>query len=150
MTAAPESGKPLLVYFTQFINGHAESSSDSSVCIYGTAPDSGGWVALAGLSLGYWLLFNIALFLILTGVWFKLRRKEKFRRRVERLLPIPIAYGLGHLCVMGFRTASCSEWRDFQLILAVGVLFYCAMLLALSIFYNVKELRGIKREGENE
>ena len=54
------------------------------------------------------------------------------------------------LCVMGFRTASCSEWRDFQLILAVGVLFYCAMLLALSIFYNVKELRGIKREGENE
>ena len=126
VTAAPESGKPLLVYFTQFINGHAESSSDSSVCIYGTAPDSGGWVALAGLSLGYWLLFNIA------------------------LLPIPIAYGLGHLCVMGFRTASCSEWRDFQLILAVGVLFYCAMLLALSIFYNVKELRGIKREGENE
>ena len=148
--AAPESGKPLLVYFTQFINGHAESSSDSSVCIYGTAPDSGGWVALAGLSLGYWLLFNIALFLILIGVWFKLRRKEKSRRRVERLLPIPIAYGLGHLCVMGFRTASCSEWRDFQLILAVGVLFYCAMLLALSIFYNVKELRGIKREGENE
>ena len=41
VTAAPESGKPLLVYFTQFINGHAESSSDSSVCIYGTAPDSG-------------------------------------------------------------------------------------------------------------
>ena len=150
VTAAPESGKPLLVYFTQFINGHAESSSDSSVCIYGTAPDSGGWVALAGLSLGYWLLFNIALFLILIGVWFKLRRKEKSRRWVERLLPIPIAYGLGHLCVMGFRTASCSEWRDFQLILAVGVLFYCAMLLALSIFYNVKELRGIKREGENE
>ena len=150
VTAAPESGKPLLVYFTQFINGHAESSSDSSVCIYGTAPDSGGWVALAGLSLGYWLLFNIALLLILTGVWFKLRRKEKSRRWVERLLPIPIAYGLGHLCVLGFRTASCSEWRDFQLILAVGVLFYCAMLLALSIFYNVKELRGIKREGENE
>ena len=119
------------------------------MCIYGTAPDSGGWVALAGLSLGYWLLFNIALFLILTGVCFKLRRKEKSRRWVERLLPIPIAYGLGHLCVMGFRTASCSEWRDFQLILAVGVLFYCAMLLALSIFYNVKELRSVKREGEN-
>ena len=49
VTAAPESGKPLLVYFTQFINGHAESSSDSSVCIYGTAPDSGGWVAFFGL-----------------------------------------------------------------------------------------------------
>ncbi len=147
VTAAPENGKPLLIYFTQFINEHAESSSDSSVCIYGAASDSGGWVALAGLSLGYWLLFNIALFLILGGIWFKLRRKELSRRRVERLLLIPVAYGLGHLCVMGFRTASYSEWRDFQLILTVGVLFYCAMLLALSIFYSVKELRDMKREG---
>ena len=150
VTVTSEDGKPPLIYFTQFINGRAESSSSSSVCIYGAAPDSGGWVALAGLSLGYWLLLNIALFLILAGIWFRLRRKEKSRRRVERLLLIPVAYGLGHLCVMGFRTASCSEWRDFQLILAVGVLFYCAMLLALSIFYNVKELRGVKREGENE
>lgn len=150
VTAAPENGKPLLIYFTQFINGHAESSSDSSVCIYGTSPDSGGWVSLAGLSLGYWLLLNIVLFLILGGIWFKLRRKELPRRRVERLLLIPVAYGLGHLCVMGFRTASYSEWRDFQLILAIGVLFYFAMLLALSIFYSVKDLRDVKREGENE
>ncbi len=76
-----------------------------------------------------------------------LRRKELPRRRVECLLLIPVAYGLGHLCVMGFRTTSYSEWRDFQLILAIGVLFYCAMLLALSIFYSVKELRDMKREG---
>ncbi|WP_418290855.1 zf-HC2 domain-containing protein [Massilicoli timonensis] len=140
VTVTPENGKPLLVYFTQFINGHAESSNDSSVCIYGTVPDSGGWVALAGLSLGYWLLLNIALFLILAGIWFMLRRKERPRRRVERLLIVPVAYGLGHLCVMGFRTVSYSVWRDFQLILATGVLFYCAMLLALSLFYSVKEL----------
>ena len=150
VTVAPESGKPLLIYFTQFINEHAESANDSSVCIYGTAPNSGGWVALAGLSLGYWLLLNIALFLILAVIWFKLRRKEKCRRRVERLLLIPVAYGLGHLCVLGFRTVSYTEWRDFQLILAIGVLFYCAMLLALSIFYNVKDLRDGKKGGENE
>ncbi len=150
VTVAPENGKPLLIYFAHFISGRAESPSDSSVCIYGTAPDSGGWIALPGLSLGYWLLLNIALFLILAGIWFKLRRKEKSRRRVERLLLIPVAYGLGHLCVLGFRTVSYTEWRDFQLILAVGVLFYCAMLLALSIFYTTKELRGGKREGENE
>lgn len=150
VAAAPESGKPLLVYFTQFINGHAESSSDRSVCIYGTAPDSGGWIALAGLSLGYWLLFNIALFLILARICFRLRRKEKSRRRAERLLLIPVAYVLGHLCVLGFRTVSCSEWRDFQLILAIGVLFYCAMLLALSIFYNIKDLRSGKSAGGTE
>ena len=28
VTAAPENGKPPLIYFTQFINGRAESSSD--------------------------------------------------------------------------------------------------------------------------
>ena len=32
-----------------------------------------------------------------------------------------------------------SEMRDFQLILAIGILFYCAMLLALSIFRARKE-----------
>ena len=37
--------------------------------------------------------------------------------------------------VLGFRTVSYSEWRDFQLILAIGILLYCAMLLALNIFY---------------
>ncbi len=148
VTAVPENGKPLLIYFTQFINGRAESSSDSSVRIYGAAPDSGGWVALAGLSLGYLLLFDLIVFLLLSGIWFKLRGSELSRRRVERLLLIPVAYALGHLCVMGFRAASCSEWRDFQLILAIGVLFYCAMLLALSIFYSVTDLRDRKRVGE--
>lgn len=68
-------------------------------------------------------------------------QKEKPRRLVERLILIPIAYMLGHLCVLGFHTLSYSEWRDAQMILAIGILFYCAMLLALSIFYSRKELR---------
>ena len=38
----------------------------------------------------------------------------------------------------------------FVLMLAIGVLFYCAMLLALSIFYNVKDLRSGKREEESK
>ena len=62
----------------------------------------------------------------------------------ERLILIPIAYMLGHLCVLGFHTLSYSEWRDAQMILAIGILFYCAMLLALSIFYSRKELRDIR------
>ena len=67
-------------------------------------------------------------------------------RCIERAIPIPVAYGLGHLCVLGFRTASYSQWRDFQLIFAIGVLFYCAMLLALSIFYKRKEIKDAKME----
>ena len=79
-------------------------------------------------------MLNIVPFIILGALWWGACRKEHFHRWVEYLLLISIAYGLGHLCVLGFRTVSCSEWRDFQLILAVGVLLYRAMLLALNFF----------------
>ena len=91
-------------------------------------------------------MLNIVLFIILGALWWGACQKEYFRRWVENLLLIPIAYGLGHLCVLGFRTVSYSEWRDFQLILAVGVLLYCAMLLALNIFYTGKEFLSIRRK----
>ena len=145
VTVKPENGHELLIYFTQFIN---QSSSNSAVCIYGEIePDSGGWMALPGLSMGYWLAINIVLLVILGVIWLNLRKKEKPRRLVERLSLIPIAYMLGHLCVLGFHTLSYSEWRDAQMILAIGILFYCAMLLALSIFYSRKELRDMRRDG---
>ena len=145
VTVKPENGHELLIYFTQFIN---QSSSNSAVCIYGEIePDSGGWMALPGLSMGYWLAINIVLLVILGVIWLNLRKKEKPRRLVERLILIPIAYMLGHLCVLGFHTLSYSEWRDAQMILAIGILFSCAMLLALSIFYSRKELRDMRRDG---
>lgn len=145
VTVKPENGHELLIYFTQFIN---QSSGNSAVCIYGEIePDSGGWMALPGLSMGYWLAINIVLLVILGVIWLNLRKKEKPRRLVERLILIPIAYMLGHLCVLGFHTLSYSEWRDAQMILAIGILFYCAMLLALSIFYSRKELRDMRRDG---
>ena len=129
VTVKPENGHELLIYFTQFIN---QSSSNSAVCIYGEIePDSGGWMALPGLSMGYWLAINIVLLVILGVIWLNLRKKEKPRRLVERLILIPIAYMLGHLCVLGFHTLSYSEWRDAQMILAIGILFYCAKLLQL-------------------
>lgn len=129
VTVSPENDKPLLIYFTQIADG-------SSVNLYGAAAsDNSGWVALPGLTLGYWLLGNIMLFIIVAVIWFCVRKKERIRRRAEYLMLIPVAYGLGHLCVLGFRTVSYSEWRDFQLILAIGILLYCAMLLALNIFY---------------
>lgn len=145
VTVKPENGHELLIYFTPFIN---QSSSNSAVCIYGEIePDSGGWMALPGLSMGYWLAINIVLLVILGVIWLNLRKKEKPRRLVERLILIPIAYMLGHLCVLGFHTLSYSEWRDAQMILAIGILFYCAMLLALSIFYSRKELWDMRRDG---
>ena len=140
VTVSPENDKPLLIYFTQIADG-------SSVNLYGeAASDNSGWVALPGLTLGYWLLGNIMLFIIVAVIWFCVRKKERIRRRAEYLMLIPVAYGLGHLCVLGFRTASYSQWRDFQLIFAIGVLFYCAMLLVLSILYKRKEIKDAKGE----
>lgn len=140
VTVSPENDKPLLIYFTQIADG-------SSVNLYGeAASDNSGWVALPGLTLGYWLLGNIMLFIIVAVIWFCVRKKERIRRRAEYLMLIPVAYGLGHLCVLGFRTVSYSEWRDFQLILAIGILLYCAMLLALNIFYTGKEFLSIRRK----
>ena len=140
VTVSPENDKPLLIYFTQIADG-------SSVNLYGeAASDNSGWVALPGLTLGYWLLGNIMLFIIVAVIWFCVRKKERIRRRAEYLMLIPVAYGLGHLCVLGFRTASYSQWRDFQLIFAIGVLFHCAMLLALSILYKRKEIKDAKGE----
>lgn len=144
VTVPADNSRPLLIYFMQFDNA---GSGNTSLCLYGKAdPDNSGWVALPGLSLGYWLIINIVLFIILGALWLGARKKEHFRRWVEYLLLIPIAYGLGHLCVLGFRTVSYSEWRDFQLILAVGVLLYRAMLLALNIFYTGKEFLSIRRQ----
>ena len=139
------TGLPVYIFFQQ---NYALNNVDmDSVCIYGNLSRlNGSWVSLPGLSLGYWLLFNIALFLILGCMWFILRRKEHIRRCIERAILLPVAYGLGHLCVLGFRTASYSQWRDFQLIFAIGVLFHCAMLLALSILYKRKEIKDAKME----
>lgn len=149
VTVSPENDKPLLIYFTQIADG-------SSVNLYGeAASDNSGWVALPGLTLGYWLLGNIMLFIIVAVIWFCVRKKERIRRRAEYLMLIPVAYGLGHLCVLGFRTVSYSQWRDFQLILAVGILFYCAMLTVLNIFYagrerlNTNRKRPIKESFQN-
>ena len=77
-------------------------------------------------------MLNIVLFIILGALWWGARQKEHFRRWVEYLFLIPIAYGLGHQRLPGY--VPDSEWRDFQLILAVGVLLYRAMLLALNFF----------------
>lgn len=145
LTAVPENDNALLIYFTEF----TDDSSCNSVCIYGGVNmNHDGWVTLPGLSLGYWLLINIFLFVILGVLLVVLRKKEHSRRIVERFLLIPVAYGLGHLCVLGLHTVSYSEWRDFQMIIAIGTLFYCAMLLALNIVYFGKELWKLRRKDD--
>ncbi len=136
VSVEPEDGSELLVFFTQYID---YGPDENSVCIYGGSDsDSGGWVALPGLSLYYLLLINAILFAALGIAWLLLRKKERARRWVERLVLIPAAYALGYVCVLRFRTVSYAEMRDFRMILAIGVLFYCAMLLAVHLYHGRK------------
>ena len=133
----PVNSDPIIIYFTQY---NMQGNDAESVCIYGTpSPEEGGWVVLPGLSLGYWLILNAGLFVLFGAAWLLFRKKQRVRKWMERLILIPVAYVLGHFCVLRFSTVSYSEMRDFQLILAIGILFYCAMLLALSIFRARKE-----------
>ena len=133
----PVNSDPIIIYFTQY---NLQGNDAESVCIYGTpSPEKGGWVVLPGLSLGYWLILNAGLFVLFGAAWLLFRKKQHVRIWMERLILIPVAYVLGHFCVLRFSTVSYSEMRDFQLILAIGILFYCAMLLALSIFRARKE-----------
>lgn len=147
VSVAAENNRPLMILFSQ---NDSKSIGAESVCIYGTIPQSGGWVSLVGLSLGYWMIMNAALFIALGGIWLLLRKKGRSQKWIERLLLMPVAYGLGHVCVLGFNTVSYSVGRDFQLILAIGILFYCAMFFALNIYQAKKETQQIRKELSKE
>lgn len=74
VTVPADNSRPLLIYFMQFDNA---GSGNTSLCLYGKAdPDNSGWVALPGLTLGYWLLGNIMLFIIVAVIWFCVRKRN--------------------------------------------------------------------------
>ena len=113
--------------------------------LYGeAASDNSGWVALPGLTLGYWLLGNIMLFIIVAVIWFWWE-KERIRRRAEYLMLIPLPTA-GASLRAGFPNCLLFGMADFQLILAIGILLYCAMLLALNIFYAGRKLKRYRKD----
>lgn len=106
--------------------------------VYGKPSSNiGGAISCPGLSLGYLLLFSGALFLVTLAVLVCLRKREKARFWLERIILFPIAYAIGHFCVLRFSTVSYSVVRDFFLIMLIALLIYCALLFALNIF-NIK------------
>ena len=140
----PVNSDPITIYFTQY---SMQGNDAKSVCIYGTpSPEKGSWVVLPRLSLGYWLILNAGLFVLLGAALLLFRKRQRVRKWMEQLILIPVAYGLGHFCVLRFSTVSYSALRDLQLILAIGILFYFALLLALCIFRARKAGKKAERE----
>lgn len=134
------------VYYAQNLYEQFEDPYyDGDVLIYGGCEYSEPrGVSLPRLALNYYLVFAAIGFAMLLILWFVLKRKEKIRVWIERLMLYPVAYGLGHFGVMGIRSSTYSMQRDFFLIVLLSVILYCGLLLA----HNLVRLRKERKEQE--
>lgn len=121
-----DSGQPITVFYSQnHMNG---TTSAEDVLIYGETGHSGGGASLAGIGFLSMLLISAAVFVAGCIAWLLLRKRKRLRIWAERVVLLPVSYVMGHLFVLGFRTMSYSAFRDFSLIVLIGILVYCAMI----------------------
>lgn len=136
LTIHPQTDGQVLVYY-------AQNNGREDVLVYGDS-DDGGLVTLPRLVLGYYLVLAAGAFVVLLVVWLGARKKPQLRRWVGRGLLLPVAYAVGHVCVLGVSTVSYCATRDFCLIVAIGALVYCGLLLAGSLWKLWGELRSTR------
>ena len=134
-----EDSRPLAIYFTQNHAGGTDDAED--YLIYGTPRSThGDTVTLPGLSLGWGLIVAGVVLVISIVLLIIMRIKGCSRLWNVRLVLLPIAYVIGHICVMHFSIVAYSVARNFSLIILVATILYCAMLLALSIYSTRRDI----------
>lgn len=134
---------PVLIYYVQNYKDGTTTAED--VLIYGDSSiSSGGAISLPSLSPGYLLILACVLLVICIVALAILRKQKKARLWLERITLFPLAYGIGHFCVLQFKMSSYSAMRDFFLIILIAILIYCAMLFALNIYYIKKEIKEVE------
>lgn len=132
--------QPFSVYYSQ--NSSENGHTAENIFLYGSSVNScGGMISLPGLSLGYLLVIAACLFAVLGIIWIIFRKKQKIRRWIEKILYLPMSYGIGHIFVLGFRFTSYSEIRDFSLIVVIGTLAYGVFLLGDGIYHLHQEIK---------
>ena len=114
---------------------------DNTHLIYGR-DHSGGFGVLPNLFLAYYVFFAILLLGILAVLYWVLRKNEKAKDILEKVLLIPVSYLLAHLCVKGLTTTSYSATRDFAVILLVMLPVYGVLLLAIYFFRRYRRSRN--------
>lgn len=117
----------LSVYYTANDGGEAQL-----LCGPDAYPD-GGYIPLARLSLGYYLLAAVGMAALLAGLCWLLREKP-FVGTLQKLFWLPVSYTAGHLLTKGLSTASYRLDYDLSMIVITAVLLYCATLLGLSLW----------------
>lgn len=111
--------------------------------------DCASAITLPRLSLGYYLVFAAALWLVLGIVWLFTRKNPKVRVRIERICLYQVAYVISHCIVSGFKLTSYSLPRDVSLIVFISILLYSGLLLAHNIGRLKREIKAINSSPKN-
>ena len=145
----PEDGCPMQVWFVQ--NTVRDGADTEDVLLYGQPKhENTGAVTLPRLWPGYMLILAFGLLFVLAAALLVLRKNERARLWLERLLTLPASYILAHLCVLQFRTVSYAVGRDFCLIAMIALLICCALLFAESVLRSRTALRRMERDRKTE
>lgn len=140
VTIRPREGGQVMVYYVS-------NNGEEDVCIVSSQAQAehDSVTTLPRLTLGYYFLLAVFLFIILLVVWFVVKNRAGVRVWVERILFFPVSYMIGHFIILGFHFTTYSMPRDFLLILALSILLYCGFLLAHNIYKLRKEIMEILR-----
>lgn len=139
---------PVLIYYVQnYQNG---TSYAEDVLIYGgpsiTGDNSITLPYLFPIHLLTWACMLLVICIIASAILWK---QKKVRLWLERVALFPLAYVIGHICVLQFRTTSYYGERDLFLIILIAILIYCAMLVALNLYYVKKEKKKTEARNTN-
>ncbi len=106
------------------------SDYENDKLIYSTSGYLGqSFHVLVALRLGYYLMIDLAIIVILSIMLMIYRKNHNFKIWLQRMILLPICYLFGHFSIKGFNTISITISRDFLLICAVTICMYCASLM---------------------
>ncbi|MGL5675936.1 MAG: zf-HC2 domain-containing protein [Cellulosilyticaceae bacterium] len=115
-----------------------ETNGMPDTLLYGKPIEGEGVVTLPRLFLTYYAVIAGICILGLSIVLVIVRKKRKIRQVMEKVLLVPIAYLLAHLCVKGFGGSSYAPLRDLVGILLVMVplyiILYCGRQLMSKVY----------------
>ncbi len=126
-------------YYMPYRSGDNLTAGAGDILIYGLDqnPD-GGVQTLPRVFLAYYVFMAVALAILGLIAMYLWRRHEKARNVILKILFLPVAYLLGHLCIKGFYLPSYSATRDFYAILLVTIPSYIALLSATYLIKDFK------------
>lgn len=129
----PEGSESLTLFYSA-------NDGSADTLIHGKNPTpNGGVIPLPRLVMVQYFLLAAAAAAVLALLLFLLRRNQSARRILEAALPVPIAYLLGHLCVLGLQMTTYSAQLALSQILLVALPLYLASLL---LFRLLRKKRG--------